>query len=119
MRSGLDQTDTDWDLVVVDDGSDDPAAPAHLREVAERWSEKVHVIVESTNRGAGSARNSGVRWAAARRSPFVVFLDADDLSRPAASPPCVQPSPTRPRPMSSARRSRSSTPMGDRCRLLR
>ena len=44
--------------------------------------QQVHVIVEPSNRGAGAARNVGVRWAASRRSPFVVFLDADDLSRP-------------------------------------
>jgi hypothetical protein len=40
------------------------------------------VIFDPSNRGAGAARNVGVQWAAARRSPFVVFLDADDLSRP-------------------------------------
>jgi hypothetical protein len=82
VHSVFDQTDPDWELVVVDDGSDDPAALAYLRAVAEQRPRQVHVIVEPSNRGAGAARNVGVRWAAARQSPFVVFLDADDLSRP-------------------------------------
>jgi hypothetical protein len=76
------QTDADWELVIVDDGSDDAAAHTYLRALAERCPQRVHVIFEPINRGAGAARNVGVRWAVARRSPFVVFLDADDLSRP-------------------------------------
>jgi glycosyltransferase involved in cell wall biosynthesis len=42
----------------------------------------VHVIAQSVNRGAGEARNVGIRYAATRESPFVLFLDADDLARP-------------------------------------
>jgi hypothetical protein len=78
----FDQTDSDWELVIVDDGTDDAAALAYLRALAKRCPKRVHVILEPSNRGAGAARNVGVRLAAARRSPFVVFLDADDLSRP-------------------------------------
>lgn len=81
VRAVFDQTDRDWELVVVDDCSDDPAALTYLRTLAERWPQQVHLIVETSNRGAGAARNIGVRWAAARQSPFVLFLDADDLSR--------------------------------------
>jgi hypothetical protein len=82
VRAVFDQTDRDWELVVVDDGSDDPAALAYLRALSERYPQQVHVIFAPSNRGAGAARNVGVRWAAARGSPFVVFLDADDSSRP-------------------------------------
>jgi hypothetical protein len=82
VRAVFDQTDRDWELVVVDDGSDDPAALAYLRALSERYPRQVHVICEPSNGGAGVARNVGVRWAAARGSPFVVFLDADDLSHP-------------------------------------
>jgi glycosyltransferase involved in cell wall biosynthesis len=82
VRSVFDQSDAGWELVVVDDGSDDPLALAYLHTLAERWPQRVHVIVEPRNLGAGAARNVGVRWAAARGSPFVLFLDADDLSRP-------------------------------------
>jgi hypothetical protein len=82
VRSVFDQTDPDWELVIVDDGSDDPAAHAYLRTLSEQCPRQVHVLFEPTNRGAGAARNVGVRWAAVRRSPFVLFIDADDLSRP-------------------------------------
>jgi hypothetical protein len=82
VRAVFDQTDRDWELVIVDDASDDPTALAYLRALSERYPQQVHVIFKPSNRGAGTARNVGVRWAATRQSPFVVFLDADDLSRP-------------------------------------
>jgi hypothetical protein len=82
VRSVFEQTDRDWDLVIVDDGSQEPTAHAYLRTLSEQYRHQVHVIFEPSNRGAGAARNVGVRWAAARQSPFVVFLDADDLARP-------------------------------------
>lgn len=82
VRSVVDQTDSDWELVIVDDASADPAAVTYLRTLAEQWRRRVHVIFEPRNRGAGVARNVGVRWAAERSAPFVLFLDADDMSRP-------------------------------------
>jgi cellulose synthase/poly-beta-1,6-N-acetylglucosamine synthase-like glycosyltransferase len=76
------QTDRAWELVIVDDRSDDPAAITHLGRLADRWADRVHVITRPDNRGAGVARNVGIKHAAMRGSPFVLFLDADDLAHP-------------------------------------
>jgi len=52
VHAVFDQTDRDWEFVVVDDASDDPAALAFLRDLSERYPRRVHVIFEPSNGGA-------------------------------------------------------------------
>lgn len=71
VRSVLDQSGVDLELIVVDD-----ASPAGLREpLASVEDPRLRVQCHATNRGAAAARNTGV---AAARAPVVAFLDADD-----------------------------------------
>lgn len=65
------------ELVVVDDGSDDPATLATLAEL-ERSGTRV---VRRENGGLAAARMSGV---AATTAPYVMPLDADDALAPHA-----------------------------------
>lgn len=71
----LAQTVSDWELVIVDDGSMDRTA-----EVAERYAQRDSRIslLRQANSFIAAARNRGFR-ATSRRSDFVIFLDADDL----------------------------------------
>lgn len=67
------QTFVDWELIVIDDGSEDETA-----EIAKRFAvsdARVRVISQA-NGGQASARNSGL---AAARGDLIAFLDADDL----------------------------------------
>jgi glycosyltransferase involved in cell wall biosynthesis len=57
-----------FELIVVDNGSTDGG-----RAVLDRYASRIRVITAPT-RGAGAARNAGVRSA---RSPYVAFTDAD------------------------------------------
>lgn len=70
------QTLTDWDCVVVDDGSTDNTAA-----VAERFAQLDPRIrcIRQPNRGVSAARNAGLR---ATSSELVQFLDADDRLEP-------------------------------------
>lgn len=73
IDSVLAQTFTDYEIIVVDDGSRD-ATP----EVIAGYSDRVRPIRQE-NRGLSGARNSGARVA---RGAWLALLDADDSWRP-------------------------------------
>ena len=73
------QTRTDFDLVLVDDGSDSPAAVAGLRAAEGRsWPFRLTVL-RQPNAYLGAARNAGIRATAAER---IVFIDDDNIAFP-------------------------------------
>ena len=76
VASVLAQTFSDWELVIVDDGSTDGA-----RALAEHLAATDHRIrvVSQANRGTGGAYNTAVREA---RADLLVMLSADDLLLP-------------------------------------
>lgn len=75
LTSIFDQTFTDFEVLVVNDGS--PDTPALERALAPFRTRLRYFTQE--NRGAGAARNVGIR---AARGRFIAFLDADDLWLP-------------------------------------
>jgi len=75
LASVFAQTFTDFDVIVVDDGSPDAAA---LEEVIAPFRKRVHFIVQP-NRGAAAARNTAIRASSGR---LIAFLDADDRWMP-------------------------------------
>ncbi len=77
LRSVLDQTFTDYELIVVDDGSMDESA-----RVAEEVLSKADVdcqLIRQVNAGVSAARNNGV---ARSKGDYLCFLDADDWWAP-------------------------------------
>ena len=76
------QTDKDWIIVISEDYCQDEMVYAALKEYEARLGDKIHVIYADKNHGAGEARNIGIRYAASIGAPFILFLDADDLSDP-------------------------------------
>lgn len=80
VDSILAQTFTDFDLILVDDGSPDNC-PAICDEYAERDS-RVHVIHQE-NGGLSAARNAGIDWAfTSSDSQWLTFVDSDDWVHP-------------------------------------
>lgn len=73
IRSICDQKYTDWELIVVDDGSDDETFKK-AKAIAQVDS-RVEVIHQE-NKGVSAARNRGIKEA---KGEFISFLDADDL----------------------------------------
>jgi glycosyltransferase involved in cell wall biosynthesis len=73
VESVLAQTYTDWELIVVDDGSTDGTT-----ELLRPYRGKFRLIQQS-NQGVSAARNHGLRLAL---GDFVLFLDGDDLLYP-------------------------------------
>ena len=76
------QTDPNWTLVIIDDFSDNQKVTEALDKIKEDLKEKVEIIHLEKNVGSGKARNFGVKYANEIGAPFILFLDADDLSDP-------------------------------------
>ena len=76
IRSVQAQTLSDWELIIVDDGSPDNTAQA-AKDIAQ--TDPRICVVQRCNRGPSIARNSGVDLAQAE---IIAFLDADDLWAP-------------------------------------
>lgn len=75
VRSALDQTHRDLEIVVIDDGSKD----AQTLEVLRNNSWKRTRILRQENMGPAAARNAGIRAAVGK---FILPLDADDRIAP-------------------------------------
>lgn len=73
IRSALEQTYVDLEIIVVDDGSQDGT-----REEVERFGDRIRYVWQE-NRGLSGARNTGIL---ASRGEFIGLLDSDDLYLP-------------------------------------
>jgi glycosyltransferase involved in cell wall biosynthesis len=80
VESVYSQTATDWELILIDDGSDDGSVELALQYV-QRDPARVRVLAPSpgSGHGASAARNRGLAIA---RGDFIAFLDADDIWLP-------------------------------------
>ncbi|MES2864811.1 MAG: glycosyltransferase family 2 protein [Bacteroidota bacterium] len=75
IKSILNQTFTDFELLIVNDCSTDKSV-----EIASKFeSEKIRIIHHEKNSGLAATRNTGIKKA---NSNYVTFLDADDLWKP-------------------------------------
>lgn len=72
VNSILGQNFTDWEMILVDDGSDDNAP-----QICDKYAasdSRIHVI-HKENAGLGAARNTGI---VASKGEYLMFIDSDD-----------------------------------------
>jgi glycosyltransferase involved in cell wall biosynthesis len=73
INSVLNQTSSDYEIIVVDDGSHDKS-----REIIDRFGGRVRAIYQQ-NQGLSAARNTGIN---AAQGKYIGVLDADDMYEP-------------------------------------
>lgn len=76
VGSVLAQSFSDWELIIVDDGSTD--APEEILAELQQKDARIRVLRQK-NGGVSAARNAG---SAAARGEYIQFLDSDDELRP-------------------------------------
>ena len=75
IESVLSQTVSDWELLIVDDGSTDDTA-----SVLEKYAGDSRItVISQPNSGVSAARNTGIAHA---KGSHLAFLDADDVWHP-------------------------------------
>src|SRR5438045_2913818 len=75
LESVFEQTFTDYEVIVVNDGSPDTEL---FERALDPFMDRI-IYMSQENRGVSVARNAGLR---AARGEFVAFLDADDVWLP-------------------------------------
>ena len=75
IQSLINQTYSDWELIVVNDGSTDNTV-----EIINKFTADSRIkLISQKNQGVSAARNSGIN---ASRGNYISFLDADDIFMP-------------------------------------
>lgn len=76
VRSVIEQTYTDWELIIIDDGSRD--STGEICDALAASDGRIRVI-HKENGGVSAARNNGLRVAFGKK---IAFIDADDAYLP-------------------------------------
>ena len=77
MASVRQQTHNNWEMIVVDDASQDNTC-----QIAEQWARndsRISLIKFAQNRGPAESRNAAIKAAKGR---YIAFLDSDDMWLP-------------------------------------
>lgn len=77
MDSVREQTYSNWELLVIDDASDDNTVEK-VKQVMV-LDGRIKLFRNENNQGTGFARNKGIK---AAKGHYIAFLDADDLWKP-------------------------------------
>ena len=74
IQSVLEQSFTDFELLIINDGSTDDTL-----DIIEYFEDKRISVISQENKGVSAALNTGLKYA---RAPYIVRFDADDVCYP-------------------------------------
>jgi glycosyltransferase involved in cell wall biosynthesis len=78
IRSVINQTYSDFEIICVDNNSSDNSAQIVTKLISDNPEKKI-ILIKELRKGANYARNTGLLYA---KGELVQFLDADDMLRP-------------------------------------
>lgn len=70
------QSFTDWEWIIVNDGSNEADSLSILDKLAKERNPKIKILKLEWNTGLPGARNRGIEHA---RKPYLAFIDSDDI----------------------------------------
>jgi len=79
LQSIEDQDYTNYEVILVDDGSNDTAALQYIESIRGYFAQKKWQIVQTGNKYLGAARNAAAKVA---KGTYLVFLDDDNSATP-------------------------------------
>lgn len=80
VDSVLNQSYTDWELLVIDDNKPESESRKTTAEVMSKYTDpRIHYIQNEKNMGGAAARNVGIFQA---KGDYIAFLDDDDMYLP-------------------------------------
>lgn len=74
IKSIIDQTYPHWELILIDDGSNDNSV--ELIKSLIKKDTRIRLILHSQNLGVAKARNTGIELA---KGSYIAFIDSDDI----------------------------------------
>jgi len=77
INSVINQIYTNWELLLIDDGSDDKTIAIANQFIVQ--NPNIKLLKNNANLGAAISRNKGIE---AAKGKYIAFLDADDLWKP-------------------------------------
>jgi glycosyltransferase involved in cell wall biosynthesis len=79
LDSVLSQTVQDFEVLIVDDGSNSSVASLIKQLVADFSDDRLQLLVHPSNKNGAAARNTGIQAASGK---YLCFLDSDDYWKP-------------------------------------
>ncbi|MGI9345589.1 MAG: glycosyltransferase family 2 protein [Gammaproteobacteria bacterium] len=79
IESVLSQTFKDFELLLIDDGSQDPDCRRIVKDYASRFPAFIRLLQNDCNLGPAVSRNTGFHQA---RGRYIALMDSDDISLP-------------------------------------
>ena len=79
IESVLAQSDTDWELLIINDCSPDNAAQVVQQFLTQHQDSRIRYLEHQHNQGLSAARNTALQHA---RGEWIAFLDSDDTFEP-------------------------------------
>lgn len=80
ISSILNQTDSDWSLIMIDDNSRNEELNNYVQGVIDSHSQKIIFHHNEMNIGPGKSRNLGIKLAKELGTSVIMYLDHDDIA---------------------------------------